>query len=78
MTSECLNHQGKRHRRLSSCTLHIYDKRHKRHCIFKYRIFKFSLYAQSWQCWHFCTTFNGNKFEIVDITVIFKANLHLS
>ena len=34
--------------------------------------------AQSWQCWHFCTTSNGNTLVIVPSLIIFDANVFFS
>ena len=38
----------------------------------------FSRNAQSWQCWHFCTTSNGNKLIIVTSWINFDATVHLT
>ena len=42
------------------------------------KIFEFSRNTQSWQCWHYCTTLNGNKLVIVTSWINFNANVHLS
>ena len=39
---------------------------------------QFSRNTQSWQCWHFCTTPNGNKVVMVNCWINFDANLHLT
>ena len=33
--------------------------------------------VQIWQCWHLCTTSNGNKLVLVTSWINFDANLHL-
>ena len=39
---------------------------------------EFSRNTQSWQCWHFCTTSNGNELETVKNWIRCIANLYLS
>ena len=34
------------------------------------------LSTQSWQCWHFCTTSNENKLEMVISGINYNTNLH--
>ena len=40
-------------------------------------VVEFSYNTQSWQCWHLCTTSNGNKLETIEGQISFNANLHL-
>ena len=40
--------------------------------------FEFSHNAQSWQWWHFCTTSNENKLEVIANEIDFTTNEHLS
>ena len=34
--------------------------------------------TQSWQCWHFCTTSEENKLEVVANEINFNTDLQLS
>ena len=38
---------------------------------------EFSRNIQSWQCWHFCTTSNGNKLEVVTSGINVNANIYI-
>ena len=38
---------------------------------------EFSRNTQSWQCWHFCKTFKGNKLGMVTSRINLNVNLHL-
>ena len=64
----------------SSASSHIYNVRTKvkQHNSMVKPAFEFSHDAQSWQCWHFCTTSNESKLEVFANDINFTTNVHLS